>query len=201
MFHSVTVSQFQFYSIGLACIGCVGTGRSIRNQSLHLLRKLSPECFWPTQISAFNFIQNDLRRVARNVADRNPNRIIWHKCRSLQTIYLILPDAKPNDNDKLYRKSRSPPLPSSRSSRSNVSFYLDYGAGSRVLDLPRACFQSLRSPPAPLKKGGARVLKSPFFTPLKMGKNALKVPLFKGDLGGSESEGAVAKTSSKIKGK
>ncbi len=35
---------------------------------------------------------------------------------------------------------------------------------------PRACFQTRRSPLAPLNKGGTR---------------ALKVPLFKGDLGGS----------------
>jgi hypothetical protein len=34
-----------------------------------------------------------------------------------------------------------------------------------------------------------------------MGRNTLKVPLLKGDLGGSESEGAVAKISSKIKEK
>jgi hypothetical protein len=45
---------------------------------------------------------------------------------------------------------------------------------SETLIPPRACFLALiirfRSPPTPLKKGGARVLK---------------VPLFKGDLGGS----------------
>ena len=32
----------------------------------------------------------------------------------------------------------------------------------RIPTPPRACFQTQRSPPAPLKKGGERVFKSPF---------------------------------------
>ncbi|MEH2305913.1 nSTAND1 domain-containing NTPase, partial [Nostoc sp.] len=48
-----------------------------------------------------------------------------------------------------------------------------------ALSLPSMCFQSLRSPQPPLKKGG---------------EESLKVPLFKGDLGGSKKLGG--KTSS-----
>jgi hypothetical protein len=53
-------------------------------------------------------------------------------------------------------------------------------------------FSKSSIPPAPLKKGGERVLKSPFLretgefkVPLVKGVGAFKVPLLKGDLGGS----------------
>ncbi|WP_375467236.1 caspase family protein, partial [uncultured Nostoc sp.] len=55
-----------------------------------------------------------------------------------------------------------------------------------ALSLPGVCFQSLRSPQRPLKKGGEESFKVSF---QKGGEESLKVPLLKGDLGGSKKLG------------
>ncbi|MFW9261056.1 caspase family protein [Nostoc sp. CALU 546] len=66
-----------------------------------------------------------------------------------------------------------------------------------ALSLPGVCFQSLRSPQPPLKKGGEESLKVSL---QKQGEESLKVPLLKGDLGGSKKLGGTTENIAYILG-